>query len=51
MFRPFQSFPSACSGPEFIEGKPFKSTEEASEPEMAAKHVLSLVEENAKDAK
>jgi hypothetical protein len=32
MFRPFQSF------------KPFKSTEQASEPEMAAKHVLSLVE-------
>ncbi len=42
-----QSFPSACSGPEFIEGKPFKSlTEEELEPEVAAKRVLSLVEKN-----
>jgi hypothetical protein len=45
MFQSFQTFPSACSGPEFIEGKPFKSlTEEESEPEAAGRHVLSLVE-------
>ena len=39
MFQSFQSF------------KPFKSlTEEESEPEVAGKHVLRLVEENAKGA-
>ncbi|MGZ9220262.1 MAG: hypothetical protein ACXW5W_24865 [Candidatus Binatia bacterium] len=25
-FREFKTFPSACSGPEFIEGKPFNGS-------------------------